>query len=68
MTFVNSGRGEQNAIIFDSVSDTKYTLTFAQLQDKVATFAGALAAKGVVKDRVVIYMPMIPEAVIAMPR
>lgn len=65
---VNSGRGEQNAIIFDSpVSNTKYTLTFAQLQDKVATFAGALAEKGVAKgDRVVIYMPMIPEAVIAM--
>ncbi len=65
---VATGRGDQNAIIFDSpVSDTKYTLTFAQLQDKVATFAGALKARGVEKgDRVVIYMPMIPEAIIAM--
>lgn len=65
---VEQGRGEQAAILFDSpVTNTKYSLTYAELQTKVATFAGALAARGVTKgDRVVIYMPMIPEAIIAM--
>ena len=64
---VERGRGEQAAIIYDSaVTDTKRTITYAQLLDEVANFAGALAANGVGKgDRVIVYMPMIPEAVIA---
>lgn len=65
---VESGRGEQIALYYDSpVTDTKYSLTYAELQNKVALFAGALANKGVVKgDRVIVYMPMVAEAVIAM--
>ncbi len=65
---VENGRGDQNAIIYDSpVTDTVKYYTYAQLRDEVALFAGALADKGVTKgDRVIIYMPMIPEAVIAM--
>lgn len=65
---VESGRGEQIALYYDSpVTNTKYSLTYAELQNKVALFAGALAAKGIVKgDRVIVYMPMVAEAVIAM--
>jgi propionyl-CoA synthetase len=65
---IDNGRGEQAALIYDSpVTDTIKTYTYHQLRDEVATFAGALAAQGVVKgDRVLIYMPMIPEAAIAM--
>lgn len=65
---VEQGRGAQAALIYDSpVSDTKYTVSYAELQEKVAIFAGALQNKGVTKgDRVVIYMPMITEAVVAM--
>ncbi|MGB5558777.1 MAG: propionyl-CoA synthetase [Paracoccaceae bacterium] len=65
---VKSGRGDQPAIIYDSpVTNTKAKITFAELQGKVANLAGALAAKGVVKgDRVLIYMPMVPEALVAM--
>lgn len=65
---IENGRGEQNAIIYDSpVTDTIKKFTYNQLRDEVALFAGALAAQGVSKgDRVLIYMPMIPEAVIAM--
>ena len=65
---IDNGRGEQNAIIYDSpVTDTIQKYTYNQLRDEVARFAGALAAQGVAKgDRVLIYMPMIPEAVIAM--
>jgi propionyl-CoA synthetase len=65
---IDSGRGENNAMIYDSpVTDTIKKYTYTQLRDEVAHFAGALAAQGVVKgDRVIIYMPMIPEAVIAM--
>jgi propionyl-CoA synthetase len=65
---VDSGRGSQAAVIYDSpVTQTLKTFTYAQLRDEVARFAGALAAQGVAKgDRVVIYMPMIPEALIAM--
>lgn len=65
---VASGRGDQAAIIYDSpVTQTKSQLTYSQLQNQVATFAGALRDKGVGKgDRVIIYMPMIPEAAIAM--
>jgi propionyl-CoA synthetase len=65
---VDNGRGDQTAIIYDSpVTDTIKTYTFSQLKEQVSLFAGALSAKGIVKgDRVIIYMPMIPEAVFAM--
>ena len=65
---IDNGRGEQNAIIYDSpVTDTVKKYTYNQLRDEVARFAGALAAQGVAKgDRVLIYMPMIPEAAFAM--
>lgn len=65
---VEGGRADQAAMIYDSpVTDTIKTYTYRQLRDEVALFAGALADRGVVKgDRVLIYMPMIPEAVIAM--
>ena len=65
---VESGRGEQAALIYDSpVTDQKLQLSYAELRDQVANFAGALRAQGVGKgDRVLIYMPMIPEAAIAM--
>lgn len=65
---VENGRGEQAAIIYDSpVTDTKHTITYAELQPRVASLAGALRAKGVEKgDRVIIYMPMIPQALEAM--
>jgi len=61
-------RGNQAALIYDSaVTHTRRTYTYRQLRAEVALFAGALAADGVKKgDRVLIYMPMIPEAVIAM--
>ena len=60
--------GKQAAIIHDSpVTGTKHQITYAQLQDRVARLAGALRAKGVEKgDRVIIYMPMIPQAIEAM--
>lgn len=65
---VESGRGDQLALIYDSpVTDTVRKYTYAQLRDEVAQFAGALSNLGVVKgDRVIIYMPMVPEATIAM--
>lgn len=66
---VKNGRGDQPAIIYDSpmTGGTKQTLTYSQLQDEVARFAGVLRANGVGKgDRVIIYMPMIPQAAIAM--
>ncbi|GAA2036208.1 propionyl-CoA synthetase [Terrabacter terrae] len=65
---VLAGRGEQAAIHYDSpVTGTKSTLTYADLLDRVSRFAGALEGLGVEKgDRVVIYMPMVPEAVVAM--
>jgi propionyl-CoA synthetase len=65
---VEQGRGEQLALIYDSpVTDTKRQYTYAQLLDEVARFAGVLAAQGVAKgDRVIVYMPMVPEALIAM--
>jgi propionyl-CoA synthetase len=65
---VAAGRGEQAAIIYDSpVTDTRETITYAQLQDRVARFAGALRDQGVQQgDRVIVYMPMVPEAAIAM--
>jgi propionyl-CoA synthetase len=65
---VENGRGDQPALIYDSpVTDTKKTFTYRELTDKVATFAGVLAAAGVGKgDRVIVYMPMIPQAAVAM--
>ena len=65
---VEQGRGQQLALIYDSpVTNTQRTYTYAQLLAEVAGFAGVLAAQGVVKgDRVLVYMPMVPEALIAM--
>ncbi len=65
---VDRCRGEQAALIYDSpVTGTVKTFTYLELLDNVARFAGVLQANGVEKgDRVVIYMPMIPETVIAM--
>jgi len=65
---VERGRADQLALIYDSpVTGTSAKITYAELRDEVAKFAGALAAQGVAKgDRVVIYMPMVPEAAIAM--
>ena len=65
---VDNGRADQPALIYDSpVTNTIKTYTYRELRDNVALFAGALENLGVVKgDRVIIYMPMIPEAAIAM--
>jgi propionyl-CoA synthetase len=65
---VDQGRGEQAALIYDSpVTGTVKQYTYRQFRDEVARFAGVLADQGVGKgDRVIIYMPMIPEAVMAM--
>ncbi|MEM7398430.1 MAG: propionyl-CoA synthetase [Pseudomonadota bacterium] len=65
---VEAGRGQQAAIIYDSpVTATKRTITYAELKEQVAQLGGALQARGVEKgDRVVIYMPMVPEALVAM--
>ncbi len=65
---VLAGRGDQLAILHDSpVTHLKKGITYRELQKRVASLAGALRAKGVEKgDRVIIYMPMIPEALEAM--
>jgi propionyl-CoA synthetase len=65
---VQRGRGEQAALIYDSpVTNRKKSFTYRELRDQVSKLAGAIAAQGVRKgDRVIIYMPMIPEAVMAM--
>jgi propionyl-CoA synthetase len=65
---VDAGRGEQAALIYDSpVTGTGRTYTYRELRDEVARFAGGLRRLGVTKgDRVVIYMAMVPETVIAM--
>ena len=65
---VEAGRGDQNALIYDSpVTDSKRQITYAELQDQVARCAGMLRAHHVgYGDRVIIYMPMVPEAVIGM--
>jgi propionyl-CoA synthetase len=65
---VVDGRADQPALIYDSpVTGGSATYSYAQLLEQVAAFAGALRALGVTKgDRVVIYMPMVPEAVVAM--
>eukprot|EP00095_Tigriopus_kingsejongensis_P010798 snap_masked-scaffold2262_size17904-processed-gene-0.3 protein:Tk10798 transcript:snap_masked-scaffold2262_size17904-processed-gene-0.3-mRNA-1 annotation:"propionyl- synthetase" len=65
---VAAGRGDQPAIIHDSpVTKTRKEITYTDLLDRVSRVAGVLASRGVTKgDRVVIYMPMIPEALVAM--
>src|SRR5437762_10628590 len=65
---VDGGRADQLALIYDSpVTGTVASFTYRELRDAVALFAGALAAEGVERgDRVIVYMPMVPEAVIAM--
>ena len=65
---VEGGRADQPALIYDSpVTETIKTYTYRELRDAVARCAGALADLGATKgDRVIIYMPMVPEAVIAM--
>ncbi|MBP0049182.1 propionyl-CoA synthetase [Marinobacterium sp. AK62] len=65
---VENGRADQPAVIYDSpVTDSKRVLTYREMRDQVAAFAGVLKAQGVQKgDRVVIYMPMVPEALVAM--
>jgi propionyl-CoA synthetase len=65
---VANGRADQAAIIYDSpVTDSKQTITYKELLDRVSKFAGALRDLGVEKgDRVVVYMPMVPEALVAM--
>ena len=65
---IERGRGKQAALIYDSpVTDTVRVYTYTELRDEVARLAGALVAQGVEKgDRVIIYMPMVPEAAMAM--
>ncbi len=65
---VETGRAERAALIYDSpVTGTIQSFTYRELRDRVALFAGALQAQGVRHgDRVIIYMPMVPEAVVAM--
>jgi len=65
---VETGRGEQTALIYDSpVTGTVRKFTYKEMLDNVSLFAGALSGLGVTKgDTVVIYMPMIPQAVMAM--
>ncbi len=65
---VEQGHGDRPALIYDSpVTDGGKVFTYAELRDAVATFAGALRNHGVAAgDRVIIYMPMVPEAVVAM--
>src|SRR5437764_1637225 len=65
---VEGGRADQPALVYDSpVTGAKKTRTYRELRDEVARFAGALTARGVGPgDRVIVYMPMVPEAVIAM--
>ena len=65
---VDRGRGKQQALIYDSpVTDTVRVWTYQELRDEVARMAGALRRLGVGKgDRVILYMPMVPEAVMAM--
>jgi len=65
---IDRGRGKQLALIHDSpVTRSVRAFTYFELRDRVARFAGTLRRQGVEKgDRVIIYMPMVPEAVIAM--
>lgn len=65
---IEQGRGEQTALIYDSpVTNSQKRYSYNQLTEQVAKFAGVLQSRGIEKgDRVLIYMPMIPEAAIAM--
>jgi len=65
---VLDGYGDQTAIIYDSpVTNVKQKISFSELQHQVAKLAGAMAALGVVKgDRVIIYMPMVPQTLVGM--
>lgn len=65
---VEAGRGAQTAILYDSpITGAQLKISYAEMRDRTARLAGALAARGVTKgDRVIIYMPMVPEAAIAM--
>ena len=65
---IDQGRGDKLALIYDSpITGNKKQFTYKELRTNVSKFAGALRNQGVDKgDRVIIYMPMIPEAVIAM--
>jgi len=65
---VEAGNGDRVAIIYDSpITGNSAKITYAQLQEKVASLGGALQAQGITKgDRVIIYMPMVAEALIAM--
>src|SRR4051794_10658017 len=65
---VDAGHGDRTALIYDSpVTGTRRSYTYTQLRDEVAAFAGVLAGLGVGRgDRVVIYLPMVPEAAVAM--
>ena len=65
---VDAGRGDQAALVYDSpVTGTMRRFTYRQLRDEVARCAGGLLSLGIEPgDRVIIYMPMIPEAVISM--
>ena len=64
---VEGGRADQAAIIYDSpMTGSQRTISYRELRDETALFAGVLAANGISKgDRVIIYMPMVPEAIIA---
>jgi propionyl-CoA synthetase len=65
---VSEGRGEQAALIYDSpLAGISQSFTYRELLGRVARFAGALASLGVTKgDRIIIYMPMVPQTVVAM--
>lgn len=65
---VENGRGDQTALIYDSaITGKQKNFTYRELLDLVKVFAGSLAGMGVVKgDRIIIYMPMVPEAAVAM--
>ncbi len=64
---VDGGRAEQPAIIYDSpLTESRRSLTYRELRDETALFAGVLAANGIGRgDRVIVYMPMVPEAIVA---
>ncbi len=65
---VENGKGDQTAIIYDSpITGSKGKVSYAELQEQTAALGGALQAQGIEKgDRVIIYMPMIPQALVAM--
>ncbi len=65
---IDNGSGDKTALIYESpITNSKAKFTYSELKEKVSKFAGALDNQGIKKgDRVIIYMPMIPEAVIAM--